>query len=352
MPSKEKSKLWKNLFVAATLVLSAGVVLYFLFSNNGIATLGHIVAALRIRWLLLAIASAAACWLLEGFVLHIICRHLTQNWDYGRSLSVGMIGLLYSALTPSATGGQPMQVYTMHNMGMDTGVACSAVAVKTLVYQIVMVFYALVMVIMRLQYFQTNVSNFSFVTILGLLLNSLFIASVFLFMISEKLTDRILRALIRLLNKMRLCRNPEKRYEKIHSELQQFHDASKMMGSSAKLYFSAAVFTVLQISLNSMIPYFIYRSFNLHGAQISTMIAAQVFVSMVSAFVPLPGASGGAESCFFLFFGPYFGTTIWSAIFLWRVITYYFNILFGGMIGYLGSKSWERKVQKRNSQQK
>ena len=31
------------------------------------------------------------------------------------------------------------------------------------------------------------------------------------------------------------------------------------------------------------------------------MISAQVFVNMVSAFVPLPGASAGAEVSFYLF---------------------------------------------------
>lgn len=197
-----------------------------------------------------------------------------------------------------------------------------------------MIAYAIVMIALKLQYFQTNVSNFSFVTIIGVLCNSLFIASVFLFMVSEKLTDRILSALLRLLSRMKLCRHPEERYEKIHSQLELFHGASKVMGKSIRLYLTAMALTVVQITLNSLIPYFIYRSFNLHGAHVTTMIAAQVFVAMVSAFVPLPGASGGAESCFYLFFGPYFKSAIWPGVLLWRVITYYFNILFGGVSAY------------------
>lgn len=338
MLSRIRNRLKKNWFVIATLTLSGGFLLYFLFSNNGLATLGDIVAKLRLRWLFLALAAVLACWLLEGFVLHMICRHVWKNWSYRQSFHIGMIGLLYSAITPSATGGQPMQIYTMHNMGMDTGVACSAIAVKTLTYQIVMVIYAIIMVVMKLQYFQTNVSNFSFVTILGVICNSVFIAFVFLFMVSEKTTDRILRMLIHLLSRMKLCRRPEERYEKIHSQLELFHNASKIMGNSAKLYVTAVVFTAVQITLNSLIPYFIYRSFNLHGAHVTTMIAAQVFVAMVSAFVPLPGASGGAESCFYLFFRPYFKSAIWSAVLLWRMITYYFNILFGGISAFWGNR--------------
>lgn len=341
-----KGKLKKNWLAIVTIAISAGFLLYFLLSNGGIETLGEVVTKLRFRWLIVTLLAAAAGWMLEGLVLHLIIRHVWKDWSYQKSFQVGMIGLLYSAITPSATGGQPMQVVTMHKMGMDTGVACSAVAVKTLTYQAVMLVYAIIMVVMKLRYFQTNVSNFSFITIIGILCNSVFIAAVWLFMVSEKTTDRILRALLHLLYKIKLCRHPQERYTKIHNQLSLFHDASKVMGNSVKFYLPLVVFTVLQITLNSMIPYFIYRSFNLHGAQISTMIAAQVFVAMVSAFVPLPGSSGGAESCFYLFFGPYFKAAIWPAVLLWRVITYYFNILFGGV-----AAGWNNHTQRKHEKE-
>lgn len=43
---------------------------------------------------------------------------------------------------------------------------------KTVVYQIILVLYSLVMVVWMLPFFQTNVSNFSFLTVVGLLCNS------------------------------------------------------------------------------------------------------------------------------------------------------------------------------------
>jgi uncharacterized protein (TIRG00374 family) len=66
------------------------------------------------------------------------------------------------------------------------------------------------------------------------------------------------------------------------------------------------------------------------------MMAAQAFVTMVAAFVPLPGASGGAEGSFFLFYSMFFTQgTIFPAIILWRIITFYFNILFGCIFTYI-----------------
>lgn len=338
--AEEKRKFGKNLFVAMTLILSVGILLYFLFTmGGGIESLAHIAKSLRHTWLLAAVLAAVACWLLEGYEINLLCRHLKPGWRFSRSFSAGMIGFLYSAVTPFATGGQPMQMYTLRNMGMDTGMAGSVVAVKTLIYQVVMVLYALLMVALKLHYFQTNVTNFAFLTVIGLFTNCLFIALVVLFMVSEKMTDRILRSSLLLLHRLKMCRHPKKRYEKIHSQLQVFHDASKTMGNCAPLYLSVVASVTLQITLNSLIPFFIYRSFNMRGASITAMIAAQVFVAMVSAFVPLPGGSGGAESSFYLFFGIYFGqAAIFPAILLWRIITYYANIVFGGIFAYFGSK--------------
>ena len=328
----------KNLFVIITLGLSIGVLLYFLCTTDGITTMGEIILSLKTEWLFIAIGAAVLCWISEGFTLNLLCIHLYPEWKFKKSFYVGMIGLLYSALTPFSTGGQPMQIYTMRKMGMDTGKAGSIIAVKTITYQVVMVLYSLVLVAAKLRFFQTSVSNFSFVTIIGLVTNGTFIALVILFMISATTTDKIVSSVIHFLHKLKLCRHPEERYEKIHSQLEIFHDASRLMGNSVKLYVNVIAVTILQITLNSLIPYFIYRSFNMDTASVSTMVAAQVFVAMVSAFVPLPGASGGAEGSFYIFFGMFFKSAIIPAILMWRIITYYANILVGGIYAYKGRK--------------
>ena len=49
MADKPKNRLGKNLFVIGTLALSVGVMLYFLFTTDGITTLGKIIVSLRLR---------------------------------------------------------------------------------------------------------------------------------------------------------------------------------------------------------------------------------------------------------------------------------------------------------------
>lgn len=339
MGAKVLRILKKNLLAIITIAISIGVLLYFLFTTDGITALGHLASSLRWEWLLVTLGAMVGGWLLETYVLGVFCKHLYPEWKFSQSFHIAMTGLLYSALTPFATGGQPMQMYSMSKMGVDTGKAGSIVAMKTLVYQAIMVIYAMVMVVFRLGYFQQNVSNFSFVTVIGLVTNGSFILGVTLFMLSEKATDRFLRFLLRNLYRVHLCRHPVAKYKKIHGQMEMFHDSAKTMGTSFKVYLKSGFFTIVQITLAGLIPYFIYRSFNLPlnmDATIFTMLAAQTFVTMVSAFIPLPGSSGGAEGSFYLFFGTFFGPTIIPAILLWRLVTYYANILFGCLTNLVG----------------
>lgn len=339
------SKLKRNLFPILTISITMIFVLYFLLSNGGVQNLGEIVMRLRWEWLALAIVASGATFLLEGFTLNLFCRHVCPWWSFGRSFSVGMTGLFYSAITPFSTGGQPMQIYAMNKMGLDTGKAGSIIAMKTLVYQVVMVLCSLVLVSTQLGFFQTNISNFSFVTVIGLLSNSAFIAAVLTFTVSARGTDRALRFVLRLLYRMRIVRRPIQRYQRIHAQLSMFHKSAGIMGRSFKLYFTTALLTAVQITVNSLISYFIYLSFALPVESVSavTMVAAQVFVSMVSAFVPLPGASGGAEGSFVIFFNKFFGHDVVPAMFLWRILTYYVNIALGGFFSVWGGKRYGTK---------
>ena len=162
----------------------------------------------------------------------------------------------------------------------------------------------------------------------------------------------MLHGFARFLDKIRLHRLSEKFYDSVHGELMKFHDSSKRIGRSFRLYFGAIVLTLFQITIASLISYFVYRSFGLRGESVFIMVAADTFVTMVASFVPLPGSSGGAEGGFYLFFREFFGISIIPAITLWRISTYYVNILFGSIVVYFGRKKYRIAKDPRPEEEK
>ena len=340
MQESTKKNRGKNILAVFTIAFSIGTLIFLLQTEDGIRSLRHVFFHLKPVWLVWIAAGVLAGWLLEAYVLHLFCRHLKKDWTFGQSLYIGMVGFFYSAITPFSAG-EPMEVYNMTKMGMDTGTASSIIAVKSLVHHAVTFVYAFCLVAFKLAYFRTKVSNFVFITIFGLFTNSVFIFFVILFMANEKMTNSILSAVVRFMNRMKMQKWSDKLYHSVHGELDNFHRSSRIMGRSLPLYCFAILMTLVQVTIASLISYFVYRSFNLNGESVFTMVAADTFVTMAASFIPLPGSTGGAEGGFFLFFRELFGSTIVPAIALWRVATYYLNILFGGIYTFLGGKKYK-----------
>lgn len=343
---QQRCKAWmkKNLLSVITLILPVVILIFFLRTEEGAKSLKQVLFHLQPVWLLWIAVGIVSGWLLEAYVLHLFCRHLHKDWSFGRSFYVGMVGLFYSSLAPFNMG-EPMEVYNMTKMGMNVGEASSIIAVKSLVHHAVTFVYALVLISFELSYFQTKVSNFSFITLFGLVTNSLFIALVLMCMINEKITNSLLQAVARFLDKIKLHRLAKKLNTQVSEQLKIFHDSSIIIGKSYSLYIAAIVLTLVQITIASLISYFVYRSFSLKGESVFTMVAADTFVTMVASFVPLPGSSGGAEGGFYLFFQEFFGSSIIPAITLWRISTYHVHIFLGGILVYIGRRRYRVEKQ-------
>ncbi len=330
----------KNWLAIVTTVITAGILIYFLITTDGINAMRNVADQLQVPWLVLMCGAVLANWALEGLALHYIARRIYPAWRLLNSIVIGMVGLLYGALTPFSSGGQPMQVYYMTKMGMDPGKAAAIITVKTMVYQVVMVIFAVAMVVWKLPFFQQqHISNFWFITLIGLAANLIFIGAVFFFSFNRRLTNKIVSGVITLLYKMHLCKHPEQRKEKILGAFQMYFESTQLVGKSVKMYLIVGVLQVTQIFVTCVVPYCIYRGFNFSGDSLMTMIAAQSFVTMVSAFVPLPGASGGAEGSFYIYFQMFFqNNTLVPAIFLWRIMTYYLTIVVGCFFAVFGKR--------------
>mgnify|MGYP001623139256 CR=1 FL=1 len=344
-----KKFLKKYWFTLVTLGISMTILLIFLFHGNSLEQLVNIFHNLHLGWMLAAFITVIGGYLLEALCDFLLCRHLTKKWNFGQSFMIGMTGLLYSAVTPFSTGGQPMQIYYMSKMGMQPGAAGAVISVKTITYQVVMVLYAILLLALELPFFQTHVSNLSFLTLFGLTANLIFIAAVVLISVKPNLLYKLLHKLFQFLHKIHLLKNPENTYQKVTQQLDTFHEGFKTMGKNVRLYVSVCLLTVVQITLTNSTTYFIYRAFNLSAASFWIIMAAQVFATMIAAFVPLPGASGGAEGTFLAFCKIFFQNMLTPAMLIWRLMTYYSNILFGGLTVAVGSKHYVGKEEPKNN---
>ncbi|WRK55782.1 hypothetical protein SD457_05395 [Coprobacillaceae bacterium CR2/5/TPMF4] len=57
------------------------------------------------------------------------------------------------------------------------------------------------------------------------------------------------------------------------------------------------------------------------------------FVYMITAFVPIPGASGGSEGVYYMLFSPILGSVgTPTSMLIWRFMTYYLGLILGAVV--------------------
>lgn len=337
----------KYIFNALVVGLCAGIILYFFFSKDGLNDLIHSDTKVIWYWILAAVGSQLVFMLCEAIVIYFFIRDDYKDFRFIDAVRVAFMGLFWSAITPSSTGGQPMQVYLLYSsMGVSVGYSTSRLIQKFMVYQIVLTSISMLCVVFNLPFIIEQ--NQKIPVLVPLLMfgfvTQLAVTAVFLlFSFSPKLSRKLIMFLAKILNKIKIIKNVDKKIQEIDKQLDTFHTSNKDIYKKPRLLICAFTFTVIEFIAMFLIPYFIFRSFGFDFASPGQLLSSQAFVNLMSGMVPIPGASGAAELGFTVFFGNYFiRGTLKSAALIWRVINYYGVIAVTGPFSFLKKDEAEK----------
>lgn len=341
---KISGRLILNLLVAG---LCVWMIFYFLYSEQGLYDLITSSQQINFWWIAAALLSYCASVFADVLVIYLYIHDEYKQFKIRHSARSVLLGLFWSGITPSSTGGQPMQVYYMSKHKVDVGYSSSRLLNRFLVYQITMTVMTVIAVILKFSYFQEHMDTPILSTLVTIgFISQTFITLVFVFLaFSKNLTAKATRGIASLLCKIRLIKDKDRLKKSLETQLAKFHSGNRMIFSKPKLVIMAVILTVIQLIAMFLVPYCIYRSFGLNQASPFDMVCSQAFVTLISGMIPIPGASGAAEfsftALFALFFTP---ATIKSATLIWRIITYYLSILVGAPFAYMTKTTTRNKL--------
>lgn len=283
-------------------------------------------------WLSIGIMAIGFYWLLEAIILHESVSKLHKKVPFRKMLKVSMIGQFFSGITPFASGGQPAQLVILRKENIPLGVGTSVLMSKFVIYQSVLVFYALALLLLKSGMFLTHINQLFSLVFIGFSVNVIVISILIYFSVAKKSNHKLSDFLIKVLYKIRWIKNMDVVKSNVQRNIDEFHNNLEMMKQHKGLILKLIFLTIVQLTMFFVVPYCLYRGFGGTEASIINMIAATAFVLMVTSFVPMPGGSGGAEGGFYLIFGIFFmPQLILPALLLWRVITYYLWMFVGGL---------------------
>ena len=340
-----------NVIVAVMTVI---LLVYFIFSDGGVIDLLRSREGI-VTWLLvLGLVVFDLNIIVDACVTLIYLRSQYPRVRFIDALKISCVGVFFSAITPSSTGGQPMQLYLMSKMKIGVGFGSACMTQKFIVYQFVTMAFSIFAIVARFGLFSQAFQGFwaSAFIVLGFLVQLGLTAVLLIVCFSERLTGKLLWLITKILRKLKV-KDSDRKISKLNQEFRMFLDSNRMLMQKKKRVVTIYALVFVQVLLILSVPYFIYLAFDIPkmahamGQPVGSwfdFICIQSFVLFTSNLIPLPGASGGAEAAFALYYGSFFTIKTKPAIVAWRFITYYGSLILTAPFSYF-TKGHKQKAK-------
>ena len=319
-----------NLLNALVILFTIVLVIYLGAKNGDIGDAYRALRSARTPWLLAAAGTWSMFMVFEAMGLHVFFRQQKLKVPFRTSLLVSMIGMFYSSVTPAATGGQPMQVFSFKKRGVPTGLSSSGLAVKFFCYQTALLALGGVMWLVHPGLVAECIKRGRVLVATGFVLNGVTVALVLLLAINKNIVRGIITLLIRAGKALHLVKDVAKTASRADAALVDFHASVDMLTHHPVRLLVLLGISVVQVLGQMSIAYCVYRAMGQSAATYSEILALQTLLQIAASFTPLPGASGAQEGGFYLFFQDMFPESkLLGALLLWRFFTYYLTLIVG-----------------------
>ncbi|MBQ8088064.1 MAG: flippase-like domain-containing protein, partial [Clostridia bacterium] len=316
--------------------MTVAMVVVLLCSNElpeMIDTLGQ----LNLRWVLAAGALMIGYLCLRVLTLRFYLQRNGYFLSLRDAIGVTGTGQFYSAITPSASGGQPMQVLRLHQKGVPASIGTACISVKFLGFQAAFISMGLGLLVSHWRFVNEQLYGWRWLVALGYLLNVGLIGAVLMTIPKLKLVDRFAAWVLRLGAKLRIVRHPEDALARFDAMLAEYREALLSLWRRPMDALVVYGLSLLQVGCFMSVVVCTYHAFSFSGCPAHILLTLQLQLFVAAAFIPLPGAAGAQESGFFFFFhGIFPETAMTAAILVWRFFTYYMLLLLGFFMMAIG----------------
>lgn len=245
------------------------------------------------------LACACICVVIYIFLEGVAICSILKGVGYKRSLKRGLIystaDIYFSAITPSATGGQPASAYFMIADGIPAGVTTAVLILNLMMYTISIVVLGLISIAINYKLFFGFKVLSKVLIIAGIVILSLFSAG---FLSILRKGDKVFNLLAKLLNflhRKHLIHKFDSKMAKLEKTRVEFTDCSKLVAGKTGTMVKAFIWNLLQRASQIAVPAFVSLAFGNTGSTAVNMFASQCLITIGYNCIPVPGAMGVAD---------------------------------------------------------
>ncbi len=307
------------------LLLSLATILV-IFKLTETSMTWRVIAGARPGLLLLAVAFHLLFWLFWAFRLKLLFSILNHRISVGYALEVTLASMFLAAITPSSAGGEPLRVKMLVDKGATLGGASAVVVAERLLDAI---FFLLALALfLILTGFSTR-----FGIEIGVAFFAMLVVCTAILTVAIKKpegVEKIVQRLYPLLSKVLRERRAEKISAFVTREARLFSDAAIELTTKSPYRLVFAFLLTAQLWLfEFLVPSAVLLAFN-QSPVVLYSITAQLIIVIVSLLPLTPGSSGLAETSMVYLYSRFVAvSTVGVLVGVWRVITYFSNLIVG-----------------------
>lgn len=266
----------------------------------------------------------------EGCMIWYLLRGIGERTTLPRCVSYSFIGFFFSGITPSATGGQPMQLYYMKRDGNSLSAASVVLMTVAVIYKLVLVLIGIGILLLWGAPLRQHLQAYYGLYFLGLSLNIVLVVILTMVMFSQKTIRTCFYRIEYLMVCLRLWRRSEARTEKMEQFLAGYQQTVVFLKGHKRLIGMTVAGTFLQRFSVFVMTYVVYRGLGLSGAAMSDVVLVQAAVYIAVDMLPVPGAQGITEAMYRSVFRDIFvGKYLVVSVCITRGVSFYLMLLVG-----------------------
>ena len=317
----------KNIILSASfLILTMIITFYVIFSKHSFNEIKVGLLNLDYLYIFISILLIFLYFLIQGIYTKVIFKTLGTKYSLLKGAYYGGVEFLFSGITPSSSGGQPMVIYHMKKEGIPIKQSSIVMLIGVIFFKLFLVIGAIAILIFKPEYIIEANTLIKVCFILGALLDIFLTIFYGLLLYNQK----VLKVLFTLVYKVyyKLFKKDGDYNLKANAVLAQYSQESKFIKNNKKCILISLLLVFLQRLIMFSIVYVIYKGLGLSGMSYIEMVLLQIFVQISVEPIFIPGATGISEYVSGNMFITMFGVLSTTGMLLFRLLTFYIPIFF------------------------
>ena len=330
----KKSRLKKTIINLIIFVSLIALTFFFIFKDQDFSKILDISFNSKFQYILIGIGAMFAYFSAEAINIGRTLKALGEKSTFLRNLKYTLIGFFFSAITPAATGGQPVEAYYMYRDKISFSHSSLVLLIQLCSFQIVTISFGIISAIFNFDLLQ---SGLIYLLIFGTAVNFIGLVFFVIVIFCPKLAESVIGLLLRFLRFIKI-KNLTEKEKKLSDGLESYKESATYIKANKVLLLKSILPTIVQILFYYSVPYWVYRALGFNDMNLLQIISIQAVLYSTVSGIPLPGSVGVSEASFFGIFKNVFAVSIISsAMLLSRGISFYLPIIVSTIVVLIAS---------------